>query len=684
MRALLLVGLAPALFAQSRPVNSVRDPWTELRASNPSGFEPSLQLTTPRPFHSGEVIRVDAVVPGSNPPPAPERWQFGGFLLDPPLECGEVQKPCFGFGGLMNGNEPAMQIGDRSGPSRLTLNRYVPLLPPGHYHAAILLRKLVLTNRSQASTTYGYPNPPQLAVTNTIELDLIPPSQEWTGRTIQAAIATLKTSDPQAYEARNTALEELRYLGASGAWRMASPYLPLDEGTLRQGLTAGNQAEWVCEVLQNRIPAPDQPVTASYLNTMERVCEEQHVPAPPPPAANNIRPAEARIGNFVASPYVVPQLSPEQQAYFDKLRSYREALLSKSTAALFASLPQKQPEPLADALGALLDQVQQARNSKPQQPEPEWAPGLAQAFARNVERLDLRKHYQLLNYFASSLRAPEMVPLLDAAMDAWKPGDYYEAPQTALSSLYAIDRPRAEARILKELLRPQTWLSGEQLKLLPASSVPPMDDELVAALAAAQKPGGWNAGLIMAAIGKYATPAAEPRIKAIYESQQQKCQPELMAYFVRVDPVYADQVFHRQPWDMHADPPPCADQYFQRTSPLAMAPPLERYMAAYLNHVQVRIKTVAAQMLGLYGSALAQQPLWEAFRYFHEYWKDQRSALPPSGEGAQLEVAFRNAIARSPNWSVSISDLHLIESLCISDQCVAETEQDLRAREHGH
>jgi hypothetical protein len=30
-----------------------------------------------------------------------------------------------------------------------------------------------------------------------------------------------------------------------------------------------------------------------------------------------------------------------------------------------------------------------------------------------------------------------------------------------------------------------------------------------------------------------------------------------MAYFVRVDPAYADRVFHSHPWDMQAEPPPC-------------------------------------------------------------------------------------------------------------------------------
>jgi hypothetical protein len=48
----------------------------------------------------------------------------------------------------------------------------------------------------------------------------------------------------------------------------------------------------------------------------------------------------------------------------------------------------------------------------------------------------------------------------------------------------------------------------------------------------------------------------------------------------------------------------------------------------YLMHANVRVKTVAAQMLGLYGSKSAAGPLWDAFRYLHDYGKDRRAEPP--------------------------------------------------------
>jgi hypothetical protein len=206
-----------------------------------------------------------------------------------------------------------------------------------------------------------------------------------------------------------------------------------------------------------------------------------------------------------------------------------------------------------------------------------------------------------------------------------------------------------------------------------------MDDALIESLAHAQRPGGWNSQLSMAAIARYATAKALPRIRAIYESQQSPCQPELVAYFVRVDPPYADRIFHSHAWDMQTPPPPCTVQYFQRVPPLAMSAGLEQYLGAYLMHNDVYLKTVAAQVLARYGTPWALARLWETLRYFHDYWKGKEADLAQNGQGVGLEVDLRNAIARGRGWLVSATDLRLIESLCISGRCMQETREDLES-----
>ncbi len=110
-----------------------------------------------------------------------------------------------------------------------------------------------------------------------------------------------------------------------------------------------------------------------------------------------------------------------------------------------------------------------------------------------------------------------------------------------------------------------------------------------------------------------------------------------------------------------------------------MGPVLERYMAAYLMHGDVLLKKTAAQSLGRFGSPAATGPLWDAFRYFHDYWKGKQAELAQNGEGVFLEVELRNAIARGRHWLATETDLRTIESLCVSERCLYETQQDLRA-----
>jgi hypothetical protein len=143
-----------------------------------------------------------------------------------------------------------------------------------------------------------------------------------------------------------------------------------------------------------------------------------------------------------------------------------------------------------------------------------------------------------------------------------------------------------------------------------------------------------------------------------------------------VDPAYADGVFHSHPWYIHVPAPRCTAQYFQRTPPIAMGPGLERYMAAYLMQGDVPLKKIAAQQLGRFGSPAAVGALWDAFRYFHDYWKGKPAELTRNSEE---ELGLRNAIARGSHWLATETDLRTIESLCISERCVYETEQDLDA-----
>jgi len=642
----------------------------------------SLRVADLHPYQQGEIIRAEIDVPGSMPtgtPPPAERWQFAGLLLDPPSECGTRAKPCFlgaaggrDYFGLMNGPRSA------STKSSWPLNYYLPPLAPGRYRVSALARKLALTDTAGGSNTYGYADPPQYEASEAVAIEIVPASADWVRQTIARSAATLRNSAD--YEAQRDAAEQLSLINDRAAWIASLDALPKEETVLLAGLSGARPASAVCELMQERVAAPAQSVSTAYLNRLIGVCSQANLPPAPKIAATGA--VRMIHGDFSATPQqpaTVAPVNPEMQAWSARQRAYTEGLMNTVTAALAASVASKEPAAKAEAFVTLFQYVQQLHVNRPPQPDPAWLPAVSRTFVRDYDSVEPARQRYLLELFAGTSDAPELAPAFERVLDSWKPGDYYEAVQTALRALNRVDPARARARILAELVKDKTWLDPASLDLLPASAVPPMDDALIDALARAQRPGGWNEQLAMAAVARYATPAALPRIRAIYESQPYSCQPELVAYFVRVDPAYSESIFRSHPWDMHALPPRCTVQYFQRTPPLAMNAALEQYLAAYLMHGDVYIKSTAVQALGRYGTPSALAPLWDAFRYFHEYWKGKGAELEQNGSGVALEVDLRNAIARGRGWVVSEADMRLIDSLCTSRRCTAETANDLQA-----
>src|SRR5262249_40857663 len=156
---------------------------------------------------------------------------------------------------------------------------------------------------------------------------------------------------------------------------------------------------------------------------------------------------------------------------------------------LASSLSAKQPNPKWDAFTTLLEGINQVRNNQPPQPDPAWIPQLTTELVHDFGTIEPSRRKPLLDLFASTVDSPILVPLLENVLDSWKPGDYYEAAQSALRGLYRLDPARAQNRILAELSRAKTWLDLDALEMLPASAVPSMDDALIESLTRAQRSG---------------------------------------------------------------------------------------------------------------------------------------------------------------------------------------------------
>jgi hypothetical protein len=176
------------LFLPAAVAQPGADPWSGLRAKNPPGIEVSLRLLREGGYREGELIRAEVHYPGRSVPPPQgppaDLWTPNGFLLDPAAACGTLASPCFPFFGVGGGISTSGLIPNSP---LISLNGHLRTPKPGRYRVAALARKQVLINREPMSRSYGYADPAQYAVSNTIELEIVAASPEWVAQTIAAA-----------------------------------------------------------------------------------------------------------------------------------------------------------------------------------------------------------------------------------------------------------------------------------------------------------------------------------------------------------------------------------------------------------------------------------------------------------------------------------------------------------------
>jgi hypothetical protein len=184
-------------------------------------------------------------------------------------------------------------------------------------------------------------------------------------------------------------------------------------------------------------------------------------------------------------------------------------------------------------------------------------------------------------------------------------------------------------------------------------------------------------------IARYLSAGPQERMKRIYESQTDPCQAGMLAYFLRVQPAYAEQMLKRFPLNMHAPPGPCTMRYINGIPGLIMTAPIENFLVAHLQHENVDVKADAARLLSGFGSAAAKKALWDSFLYFHEYWKNRLAELnnPDYRDGRFLEDVLRNSIARGRGWFTDEAELRRLGTLCLSEQCQRGNRNDLRSWE---
>jgi hypothetical protein len=399
--------------------------------------------------------------------------------------------------------------------------------------------------------------------------------------------------------------------------------------------------------MEQRLLAADQPVWDRYLDAVAQMAELVASGGPMPP---------------------YPKEAAGQKAWQEESKrrlDVQERKRGEYAARLLASLPAKQPQARAVSLHTLLNSGTRGG------PEPPWLPGVVASLIADFRNLPVMTQSTLLQYRWRVLKGPAMLPVLRELI-ANPPKPQYDPPiqSTAVRRLYELSPGEGRKIILDEIRRPTMNLPFPTLAMLPDVTLPEFNDVL------AQR---FDTLLIL----RYATGDIVKRVESAYLARSAEiekrnlpqCAGALAFYFLKYDPPFGERLL-REDFARLAVPLGCYDIgfQFQQLGRWAYSPALERLAIESLTSPKVPVKRGAAEVLGKYGSAAAEKPLWATMEYFRFWWKGREEDLKgQSGqESRQLERTLWIALGQADGWVLQESELKRLLALCSSEWCRSE------------
>jgi hypothetical protein len=629
LQSQVLLAAILSLFAgHARGQDTYLARWQAIHARQPQGvaFEISAAKSE---FYSGELIPLQLSF-ASTPPKtflADTRFQdrigrMNGteeFLVDPAAFTEDPMRGLPGQGGGMGGiSGGPILLSETPFVFEKLLNEWVRFRRPSQYRIALLSRRV---------TEDGSGGRLEL-VSNILTLHIIPAPAAWVKQQIAKAVRVLDAPADPSQEAqlqRQRAGSTLRFLESPESALELVRHLDsgndVNSWSLYAGVLGSPYRKQLLSVMEARLIAPDQPVWARYLDTLGRLSE-----------------------------LVAPDGRRKDYA-----------------ARLIASLPAKKPAARVVSMNTLLD------SNGPDAADSAWIPAVAASLVADFHRLPSNLQINLIESRWNIIGGQAMLPLLrEIYADPLEPQG---GKDIAVRRIYELAPEEGRRIILSQLTGRATYLSLSTLEMLPDRSLPELNDVLASRLEA----GGYSDALIL----RYATGDIVQRVEQAYlkrnaDLDRQKlphCGGPLIYYFLQQDPAFGEKEL-RSDMDKPGGFPACYDIGFQFQSldRNAYSPALERLAIEFLASPIVAVKRGAAEVLGKYGSAAAQKPLWETLEYFRSWWKGREADLdgPDGQEGIQFERALRIALAQADGWTLQADGLNRLLDLCTSNWCKQE------------
>jgi hypothetical protein len=618
-------------------------------------------------FYSGEVVRLDLAFTSV----IPKRYQinlarydrsgrmnYEQFIVEPKQATQDPLQLYFNsFAGFMGGGITGFEFLTVS-PTimHLNLNEWIRFERPGTYRLSVVSRRV------SDSSVSSHPAAESIEVkSNWIELSIVPPDPSWQQQELAKIRQVLKngiTASPAAPdEARQAALTQLRYLGTeAAASELAKNLRGEDNHTDFEcmfGLIGSPHRDAGLEEMNRLFESPDFPITQMFITAMSIL---------------PLNPAEA------------PQT----------LRTEMEQNRKELNERLISALPHKQGKALAVTLDTVLSSLDTKASVEIRK---QLIPELIGTFGS----LSINQQIDWLEYRWDAVKDTRWVPTLQTIALQYKdyPGlrvmDAYQSLQlsgTALTRWYELDSSGAREAVVNEIVRPKPRYGANILGLLPEKTLPDAQHQLARHFLDTSN--YEIEGNIASLLFRYADSDVLPDVlgKVTENVGKWACDPQskMLAYILRVDPETAEPLIERAIAARGPQSNACRHSIFTEIGALQSDPALEHLSIRSLNDHDPEVSNNAAVYLGNFGSASAEQPLWDRYEAWSREWggRDKELRFVYAGENpnvwqAALGENLARALASGFGWLSDETKLRRIEALAVGPNLTQSVQNAAKA-----
>ncbi len=632
--------------------------------------DPGLQLrlsTISTEFHCGEVIPLGLTFTSTTPNryqinmaryDRSRRMNYEQFLLDPKEGTSDPLRLFFNSArGFIGGGLTGFEFLSTSPTTiHLELNGWVRFDQPGTYRLRVISHR-VSDTRASENPFGGIVE----VTSNVIDLQITSPDPAWQHSQLMEIREELKRGGEPSGDVRNdskqAALKALRYLGSEEAARELTQRLRGEDGyadlECMFGLIGSPNREAGLEEMNKLLEDPMFPISDLFLTTM------------------SILPLDADD-------------LPES------LRKQQEENLNALRRRLIDALSSKRGKALAVSLDTAM-----SRNDRSTSPEVRGE--LVSQLIETFRELSVDKQVGWLDNRWQEVKDPKWLPLLRTMALHYE--DFpelremhaYQSLQLSAAALrhwYELDPEAARSAVIAEITRPKPRFNANTLGLLPDKTLPEEEHQIAEHFLAT---GNFEIESNLASLLlRYADADVLPDVRGKVESLVGKwaceAQDRALAYVLKVDPETARPLIDRAIAARGPDSNACRHMVLTEVAALQNSPILEELAVSSLEDPDPEVANNAANYLGGYGSAKAEQALWTRYEAWARDWSGRASELKysPAGDNphvwdANLGQSLARALASGVGWLSDEAKLRRIQALGVGTSIQQDTEQALQA-----